>query len=174
MQINGGTYDAKTNTITWKEVVEGIDTYGNPESGKIEINKTIKVVYTNIDAKQNAIKNTVKGQIKTYTPDKTSEEVTDTAETTTGFTIDIPVSKIWDDEDNKVGKRPESVIFKLTGSDGSEYTKELTIPGTEGSTTTQDSNNANKWNDIFTNLPKYDANNEEIRKQKEICNITIQ
>ena len=80
--------------------------------------KSIKVVYTNIDAKQNAIKNTIKGQIKTYTPDKTSEEVTDTAETTTGFTVDIPVSKIWDDEDNKVGKRPESVIFKLTGSDG--------------------------------------------------------
>ena len=160
--LNGGTYDAKTNTITWKEVVEGIDTYGNPESGKIEINKTIKVVYTNIDTKQNAIENTVKGQIKTYTPEKTSEEATDTAETTTGFTVNIPVAKVWDDESNKLGKRPESVIFKLTGSDGSEYTKELSVPGTQGSTTTQDSNNANKWNDIFENLPKYDADNKEI------------
>ena len=160
--LNGGTYDAKTNTITWKELVEGIDTYGNPESGKIEINKTIKVVYTNIDTKQNAIENTVKGQIKTYTPEKTSEEVADTAETTTGFTVNVPVAKVWDDEGNKLGKRPESVIFKLTGSDGSVYTKELTVPGTQGSTTTTDSNNENKWNDIFENLPKYDADNKEI------------
>ena len=160
--LNGGTYDANTNTITWKEIVEGIDTYANPESGKIEINKTIKVVYTNIDAKQNAIENTVKGQIKTYTPEKTSEEVTDTAETTTGFIVNVPVSKVWDDDNNKAGKRPESVIFKLTGSDGSEYTKELTVPGTEGSTTTKDSDNENKWNDIFENLPRFNAQGNRI------------
>ena len=160
--LNGGTYDELTNTITWKEVVEGIDTYESEASGNIEINKTIKVVYTNIDTKQNVIENTVKGQVKTYTPEKTSEEVTGTAETTTGFTVNIPVSKVWDDESNKVGKRPESVIFKLTGSDGSVYTKELTVPGTAGSTTTQDSNNPNKWNDMFENLPRFDQSGNKI------------
>ena len=77
-------------------------------------------------------------------------------------TLNVPVSKVWDDESNKLGKRPESVIFKLTGSDGSIYTKELTVPGTEGSTTTQDSQNPNKWNDIFENLPRFDQNGNRI------------
>ena len=77
-------------------------------------------------------------------------------------TLNIPISKVWDDEGNKLGKRPESVIFKLTGSDGSEYTKELTVPGTEGSTTTQDADNENKWNDIFENLPRFDQSGNRI------------
>ena len=85
------------------------------------------------------------------------EPVEITITNTTLETLNVPVSKIWDDESNKLGKRPESVIFKLTGSDGSVYTKELTVPGTEGSTTTKDSNNENKWNDIFENIPRFDA-----------------
>ena len=76
--------------------------------------------------------------------------------------LNIPVSKVWDDNDNKLGQRPTKVTFKLTGSDGSEHTLELAKPGTEGSTTTQDSNNPNKWNDIFVGLPKYDDNKQEI------------
>ena len=160
--LNGGTYDPQTKTITWKELIDGIDTYAKPESGNIQINKNIKVVYTNIDTTKTEIENKVTGKVKLLDTNTTSEEIEAKAVTTTGFTVNIPVSKVWDDESNKLGKRPESVIFKLTGSDGSEYTKELTIPGTEGSTTTQDSNNANKWNDIFENLPKYDADNKEI------------
>ena len=83
-----------------------------------------------------------------------------TSITTTGFTVNIPVSKIWDDEGNKLGNRSNSVIFKITGSDGSEYSKELIKPGTAGSTTMQ--YDENKWNDIFENLPKYDSNRNEI------------
>ena len=92
----------------------------------------------------------------------TSDEVTANATTTTGFTVNIPVSKVWEDDSNKLGQRPTKVVFKLHGSDGSEYTLELAKPGTQGSTTTQDSTNPNKWNDIFENLPKYDSNNQEI------------
>ena len=77
-------------------------------------------------------------------------------------TANIPVSKVWEDENNKLGQRPTRVVFKLTGSDGSEYTKELAKPGTEGSTTTQDSSNPNKWNDIFENLPRFDTNGNKI------------
>ena len=90
------------------------------------------------------------------------EPVEITITNTTLETLNVPVAKVWDDESNKLGKRPESVIFKLIGSDGSVYTKELTVPGTEGSTTTKDSNNENKWNDIFENIPRFDADNEEI------------
>ena len=55
----------------------------------------------------------------------TSDEVTANSTTTTGFTVNIPVSKVWEDDSNKLGQRPTKVVFKLYGSDGSEYTKEI-------------------------------------------------
>ena len=161
-ELAGGTYNEANNTITWEEVVEGIDTYTQVESGKIEVNKTIKVVYKNVDDRNTEIENRVNGRLKLLTPEKTSEGVTTTAETVIKSVVNIPVSKIWEDDSDKLGKRPTRVVFKLTGSDGSEYTKELAKPGTQGSTTTQDSTNPNKWNDIFENLPKYDVNKQEI------------
>ena len=161
-ELAGGTYNEANNTITWVEVVEGIDTYTQVESGKIEVNKTIKVVYKNVDDRNTEIENRVNGRLKLLTPEKTSEGVTTTAETVIKSVVNIPVSKIWEDDSDKLGKRPTRVVFKLTGSDGSEYTKELAKPGTQGSTTTQDSTNPNKWNDIFENLPKYDVNKQEI------------
>ena len=160
--LDGGLYDEQTNTITWVEVVEGIDTYTNLENGKIDINKNIKVVYTNIDTTKKEIENKVTGQVKLLDTNTISEEIEAKAITTTGFTVNIPVSKVWEDDSDKLGKRPTRVVFKLTGSDGSEYTKELAKPGTQGSTTTQDSTNPNKWNDIFENLPKYDSDRNEI------------
>lgn len=69
---------------------------------------------------------------------------------------------MWEDDSNKLNQRPTRVVFKLTGSDRSEYVKEMAKPGTAGSTTTQDQANPNKWNDIFENLPKYDLANKEI------------
>ena len=161
-ELAGGTYNEANNTITWVEVVEGIDTYTQVESGKIEVNKTIKVVYKNVDDRNTEIENRVNGRLKLLTPEKTSEGVTTTAETVIKSVVNIPVSKVWEDDSDKLGKRPRRVVFKLTGSDGSEYTKELAKPGTQGSTTTQDSTNPNKWNDIFENLPKYDSDRNEI------------
>ncbi|MBS5864609.1 MAG: MucBP domain-containing protein, partial [Clostridium sp.] len=161
-ELAGGTYNEANNTITWVEVLEGIDTYTQVESGKIEVNKTIKVVYKNVDDRNTEIENRVNGRLKLLTPEKTSEGVTTTAETVIKSVVNIPVSKVWEDDSDKLGKRPTRVVFKLTGSDGSEYTKELAKPGTQGSTTTQDSTNPNKWNDIFENLPKYDVNKQEI------------
>ena len=160
--LAGGTYDATGKTITWTETIKDINSYEN-KNNEITINKTIKVVYTGINQGTTNIKNTVTGKIKTKTPEKEFEETTATTNTTTEFLVNIPVSKIWEDDNNKLGQRPTRVTFKLTGSDGSEYTKELAKPGTTGTTTTQDQSNPNKWNDIFTNLPKYDSNNQEIK-----------
>ena len=87
--LNGGTYDEESQTITWTELVDGIDTYTNPESGNIEIHKTIKVVYLNMDVSKETIENNVSGNVKLLTPSKTSEEVTDTATTNTEFKMDI-------------------------------------------------------------------------------------
>ena len=157
--LAGGTYDAQAKTITWEEAVENIQI---TEEKELTLNKTIKVVYTGITQGTTAIKNVVTGHIEYETPDMTSDEVTANSTTTTGFTVNIPVSKVWEDDSNKLNQRPTKVVFKLHGSDGSEYTKEMSKPGTAGSTTTQDSTNPNKWNDIFENLPKYDSNNQEI------------
>ena len=157
--LAGGTYDAQAQTITWEEAVEGIQL---TEEKEVTINKTIKVVYTGISQETTAIKNVVTAHIEYETPEMESDEVTANWTTTTGFIVNIPVSKVWEDDSNKLGQRPTKVVFKLHGSDGSEYTKELAKPGTAGSTTTQDSTNPNKWNDIFENLPKYDENKQEI------------
>ena len=159
--LAGGTYNEKDKTITWKETVSDINSYES-RNNNIEITKTITVVYKDLVQGTTKIENKVSGNIKTKTPAKDFGTVEAKAETGTKFTLNIPVSKIWDDDTNKLGNRPTSVIFKLTGSDGSSYTKELSVPGTLGSTTTQDSDNPNKWNDIFENLPKYDANRNEI------------
>ena len=160
--LAGGKYNPTSKTITWVETIIDIDTYEN-QNNDIAINKTIKVVYTGINQGTTNIKNTVTGKIKTKTPEKEFEETTATTNTTTEFLVNIPVSKIWEDDNNKLGQRPTRVTFKLTGSDGSEYTKELAKSGTSGTTTTQDQTNPNKWNDIFENLPKYDSNNQEIK-----------
>ena len=157
--LAGGTYDAQAQTITWEEPVENIQI---TEEKEITVNKTIKVVYKDVSPDVVSIKNVVTGHIEYETPVMTSDEVTANATTTTGFTVNIPVSKVWEDDSNKLGQRPTKVVFKLHGSDGSEYTLELAKPGTQRSTTTQDPSNPNKWNDIFENLPKYDSNNQEI------------
>ena len=157
--LDGGTYDEASKTITWEQEVTDIQMDTTKE---VTIDKTIKVVYTGISQDTVSIENIVKGHIEYETPDRTSDEVEANKTTTTGFVINIPVSKVWDDGDNKLEQRPTRVVFKLSGSDGSERTLEISKPGTEGSTTTQDSNNPNKWNDIFKDLPKYDSSNNEI------------
>ena len=157
--LDGGTYDAASKTITWEQPVENIQM---TEGREVTINKQIKVVYTGISQDTLSIKNNIKAHIEYETPDRTSEEVTANWPTTTGFIVNIPVSKIWDDSDNKLGQRPTRVVFKLTGSDGSERTLEIAKPGTANTTTTQDNDNPNKWNDMFVDLPKYDSSNNEI------------
>ena len=159
-ELDGGTYDALNKTITWEQEVQGMQL---TETKEVSINKQIKVVYQGITQNTVSIENIVNAHIEYETPERIGDEVTAKCTTTTGFIVNIPVSKVWEDEDNKLGQRPTKVVFKLKGSDGSERTMELAKPGTKGTTTTQDSTNPNKWNDIFTNLPKYDVNNQEIK-----------
>ena len=156
-----GSYDATSNTITWEEEIRDINSFEN-KNNEITINKTIKVVYTGISKDTTSINNEVTGQIETETPNISSKEVKANWETTTGFITNVSVSKIWEDDSNKLNTRPNKVVFKITGSDGKEYRKDIAVPGTPGTTTTQDEENINKWNDIFENLPKYDENNQEI------------
>lgn len=62
--------------------------------------------------------------------------------------IDIPVVKIWNDDNNKDGNRPESITVKLFANGIQNETVVLTA--------------ADGWEYTFTDKPRYDENGEEI------------
>ena len=65
--------------------------------------------------------------------------------------VSVQVNKSWEDNSNANGKRPTSIKYVLTGNG---LTKDQTVTG---STTTNDN-----WSYKFTDLPKYDAQGNEI------------
>ncbi len=71
--------------------------------------------------------------------------------TNTREVIEIPVTKIWKDANNKDGVRPESIKVQLL-ADGKEV-KDLELTG---------SMKSNEWIDTFKDLPKF-ANGKEIK-----------
>ncbi|MCD7750500.1 MAG: Cna B-type domain-containing protein [Lachnospiraceae bacterium] len=56
-------------------------------------------------------------------------------------TVSIPVSKVWDDNDDQDGIRPESITVTLNGSNGTAYTAEL--------------NAENDWTYLFEDVSVY-------------------
>src|SRR5690625_3033547 len=62
--------------------------------------------------------------------------------------VQIPVEKIWDDNDNRHDKRPDSITFILKANDDVKEEKEVT--DNEG------------WKHVFKGLDKYDENGKEI------------
>ena len=154
--LNGGTYDEESQTITWTELVDGIDTYTNPESGNIEIHKTIKVIYQNMDVSKETIENDVSGKVKLFTPEKTSEEVTDTATTNTEFKMNLTVYKAWVDNDIQNARRPEKVVINLKAENADNHDSDAIIDTYELDVATENSH-------TFTDLAKYNKAGEEIR-----------
>ena len=118
--LNGGTYDAATKTITWVEPI-AIDTNQNPESGNINITKNIKVVYQGISSTTREIENKVSATIKT-----TSETapVEDTSKTT--VSVKGTVIAHYQDTEGKTLEKDETYT-DLVGN--SYQTKAKTIPG---------------------------------------------
>ena len=84
--LDGGIYDAATKTITWVEKI-AIDTNKNPESGKINIVKNIKVVYQGISSTTREIENKVSATIKTITETDPIEDTSKTAVSVKGIVI---------------------------------------------------------------------------------------
>ncbi len=88
-------------------------------------------------------------------------------------TVDITVKKIWDDDDNAAGTRPDSVTLVLTGN-GQTYSKTfeaVLVPAVEDDPeTTEVDESADAyytWEGVdlthtFTGLPKYNASGAEI------------
>ena len=74
---------------------------------------------------------------------------------------EVPIKKVWKDENNKYGDRPDSVSIKLYAND-KDTGKTLVL------------NKDNNWNDVFTNLPmkedgniiKYTVKEEKVEKYR--------
>ncbi len=118
--LAGGTYDASTKTITWIEEV-AIDTNENPDSGKINITKSIKVVYQGISSTTREIENKVSATIKTTT---TTDPVEDTSKTT--VSVKGTVIAHYQDTEGKILEKDE-IYTDLV--ENSYQTKEKTISG---------------------------------------------
>ena len=158
--IDLGTYDETTRTITWIENIEKIDTYLNDKK-EINIKKEISLVYKNIDVTKANITNTVSGSLYLKTTDN-QNTISAENKISQEFLIDITVEKIWDDNNNSAGKRPEEVTLVLTG-DGKAYKQILNKNNVKTETLDGiDKVINNIWTYTFTGLPKYDLQGNAI------------
>ena len=76
-----GTYDNETQTISWEEEVDTVNTYSNDEAATITITKTITVLYEDIDLTDESFTNDVEATIELLAlSDSESATWTETAE----------------------------------------------------------------------------------------------
>ena len=155
--LNGGTYNEKDKTIIWKEEVD-INTY---ENGAYEYNKTkeISVVYKEQNLNEDLVNEAI-GKTTIYYPENHStkpgkemdnKEVKDTATIEQEYIKEISVKKVWDDNENNKGKRPESVTIQLTANGKNVENSEAIL------------SENNKWTYTYKNLPMYTDKGEEIQ-----------
>ena len=124
--LAGGTYDSNARTITWKENVQNINSFAN--GGTVEVTKTFKVVYVGLDMNQEKVVNNVSGNIKLLTPEKTSEEVTGSQESTIYKAI-ISSEKMVDKQEATEGEKVTyTVRIKNEGNLAKTVTLRDTLP----------------------------------------------
>ena len=107
---NGDTY-VLNESNNWTKTVEDLPAYIDMQ----EVTYTWEEKEANVPAG--------------YTPTTSVSGTTTTIKNThTPETYEITVTKVWEDESNQDGKRPGTVKFTITGSDGNTY--EVTLSGT--------------------------------------------
>ena len=145
--LHGGTYNPNNKTITWTVDLGRVNTYTDGAKD-ISITKNIELVFTEMNYTGTSFTN--KAQGKVILEETKQEEQTPEASkvTETVFVKDVTVEKVWDDNNDIKGNRPESVTVSLR-ADNQEL-KEVVL------------NENNKWNYTFTNLPKYTEQGNEI------------
>ncbi len=155
-ELAGGRYNQNTNTITWIEEIENINTFSNGNYIR-EIPKQITIVYENQDVTQDLI-NTVTGKTITYYPegyqDKCGQEFIKAEKENThavkqDYKVNFKAIANWEDNNNMKGKRPENVTIEIKVMPNNQgITKELT--------------EENNWTYEEKGLPKYNAEGEKI------------
>ena len=168
--LANGHYDAQTNTITWNETVEDIDTFAKGTYEK-NITKKISVVYEGQN-KVSDLKNTVTSSITTYYPENHTTKPNEEKQTITKqdeetvkqeYKTNKTVEKVWNDNDDKKGNRPNSIKIQLTAN-GQEN-----LNGAKLEETILSEENA--WTHTFADLPKYDSLGNKIEysvKESEV------
>ena len=161
IELEGGIYNRETKTITWTEEVE-VDTYATGKMYDETFEKEIKVVYKNQNVVETLV-NTAEGIVTIYYPEdhstnpgeeRDTNTVTDTAEVEQEYKVAKEVEKVWEDNNNEKGNRPESVTVQLTANGNTMYNGQE-LEKVELS-------NNNKWSHTFADLPKYDGFGNEI------------
>ncbi len=168
--LKGGHYNRLNNTITWEEEITGIDTFTANRAFEKTITKQIELIYEGQN-KVEPITNKVTGTIKTYYPDNypedpenpTKEKQTQTKEETETveqeYKVSKTVQKVWEDNNNAKGRRPESVKVQLTANNQTIWEDE----NLENAILSE----ANHWSYTFEDLPKYDRFGNEINYSVE-------
>ena len=146
VNLDGGTYNEETRTITWTERVENIDTYTNGPR-EIDISKNITVVYVDMDYSKTSFENRVQGTILIESTGQQEDTEEAIVTTETEFKVDVEITKIWDHTNNIYGI-PSSVVLQV--KNGNEVVDSYTVTEADG------------WKHTFTGLDKYDENGEEI------------
>ena len=159
-ELAGGTYSDETNTITWTEQRD-INTFINGEFTE-SIVKEFTIAYINQDVTK-PIVNTATGHMEIYYPEIHStkpgeirlEETKETqAEVTQDYRVTRKVEKVWDDNEDVKGRRPDSVTVELTADGSTSYNEQ------ELETVILDKEN--NWMYTFEGLPKYTETGEII------------
>ena len=130
--LDGGKYDALTNTITWTLAIDHINTYTNGDY-EVAIEKNISIVFTNIDTTARTMVNKVNGRIDLY-----ENETTNTQEARYETKIEIPgnvvvkyvdkdtKAEITYEEQNDEGQIEEKTYsYEIKGLAGDSYRTEL-------------------------------------------------
>ena len=115
--LDGGTYDSVSNTITWTENIDHINTYENGDYN-VKLEKNIKVVFTNLDASSRVMVNRVTGRIDLYETEKTN-----TVETTYETKVEIPGNVVVKYVDKSTGTEIAEG-YELEGLAGDKYNTE--------------------------------------------------
>ena len=174
-ELNGGLYNPANNTITWVEDLGRVNTYTD-EAKDISITKNIEVVFTQMNCTSESFTNRAKGKIILEETKQEQETPEASKETETEFVKDITVEKVWDDNEDIKGRRPDSVTVQLT-ADGKVVENIEDIISTnninnnsENATTAETTENEykvvlnteNNWTHTFQDLPKYTEQGNQI------------
>ena len=164
--LDGGTYNSEDKTITWEEDIDTINTYSTDEAYEIEITKSIAVLYTDIDLTQESLTNNVQATItllnvSSSSSSETTQTVEDDSETQINVTTDVTVSKVWEDDDDQDGIRPESIEVQLY-ADGESLGEDYLI-------TLNDENN---WIYTWSGLSVYESGEEITYTVEEATDLT--
>ena len=152
-ELDGGQYDSAKNTITWVENLQDIDTNTNGNM-PVNITKTIRVAYTNIDYSNTTITNRISGNMSLARTGQEIEIPETTKNTTTQFTKEVTVTKQWNHTNNIYGI-PTQVEIQV--KNGEEVADSHIL-----NESNQVEGNANTWTYTFTGLQKYNDQGQEI------------